>query len=331
LVEHFIKFGSLLVKKFIKQKKDLFIDIGGNDGVLLNSIKRKCHVINVEPAKNIAKMSENKGVETICEFFSEDLAKRIVKKYGSARVVTASNIFAHVDNIDDFLRGIEVLIGDEGVFIFEAHWVANLLGLAGIGGFDQIYHEHLSYFSLLSAEKLINRFNLKIFDAQIVPTHGKLLRVYVSKNRKPSSSLKNIFSKEKKLKLNSIKTYLDFAKNAKNNCAKLTDLLLELKRQNKKIVGYGAPGKSTTLLNYCGIDNTILDYITDNSLEKIGRYIPGVNIPIVSYSQKRFLKDSPDYILLLAWNYADDILKKEGLLRDRGIKFVIPVPKIKIV
>ena len=157
------------------------------------------------------------------------------------------------------------------------------------------------------------------------------MRVYVSRNRKPSSSVKNILKKEKRLKLNNIKTYLDFSKKVKDTSIKLKSLLSKLKDGNKKILGYAAPGKSTTLLNYCGIDNNILDYITENSAEKVGKYTPGTHIPIIHYSQKKLLEDLPDFILLLAWNYADSILEKEKLLREKGVKFIVPVPKVKII
>lgn len=329
LADHFIELGNGLVDRFIEKKDDLFIDIGGNDAVLLGNIKDKCRVLNIEPAENIAKISKGKGVETVCEFFSEALAEKIRKNYGQAKVVTASNVIAQNDDLDGFFKGIEILIGDKGVFVFEAHWVANLLGLSEIGGFDQIYHEHLSYFSFLAIEKLIKKFNLKIFDVKIIPIHGQSLQVYISRNREPLESVEDFLRKEKELGLDKLETYLKFAENVDTNRRELTNLLFKIKKENKKVVGYGAPGKGTTLLNYFQIDGKILDFIIDDSLLKQGTYIPGVRIPILA--REKLEKYKPDYLLLLAWNYADSILKKEQELKNKGIKFIIPVPKVIII
>lgn len=329
LADHFVEFGKILNQSFIKSKNDLAIDIGGNDAVLLESMKNKCRVLNIEPAKNIAAISRKKGVATVNEFFSEKLAKDILKNYGSAKIVTASNVFAHTDNLDDFIRGVKILIGNDGVFVIETHWVVNLLGLAGIGGFDQIYHEHLSYFSLAVLERLFNKFGLKIFNVQLLPVHGQSLRIYLGKNNKIAKSVKALLAKEKKLGLNRIKTYLNFAKNAAKNKKELEGLLRKEKKKNKTIVGYGAPAKGNILLNYCQITNKILDFIVEDSPLKQGLYTPGNHIPIYPASK---LKDvNPDYILLLAWNYAEAIIKKEKALLARGVKFIIPVPKIKII
>lgn len=334
LADHFVKLGGILNRRFIKSKDDLAIDIGGNDAVLLESIKNKCRVLNIEPAKNISKISHKKGVETINEFFGEKLADDILRKYGSAKVVTASNVFAHTDNLDDFIEGVKILIGNKGVFIIEAHWVANLLGLAGVGGFDQIYHEHLSYFSLSVLENLFNRFGLKIFDVELIPIHGQSLRVYAAcppigggKNKKSAKSVRELLKKEKELGLNRIKTYADFAKSVLKNKKELKNFLLN--KKNRRIVGYGAPAKGNILLNYCQITNKILDFIVEDSPLKQGLYTPGNHIPI--YPTQKLKEINPDYILLLAWNYADAIIKRERALLERGVKFIIPVPEVKII
>ena len=329
LADHFIGLGQNLVDRFIESKNDLVIDIGGNDAVLLDSIKNRCRVLNIEPAENIAKISKKKGVDTISKFFTEDLAKRIFRKYGSAKVITASNVFAHIDNLDDIIKAVKVLLDKKGVFIIEVHWVGNLLGLVDIGGFDQIYHEHLSYFSLLSLERLVNQFGLKIFDVKLIPVHGQSLQVYVSKNYKISESVNEFLTQEKSLGLDKIEAYVNFAEKVEKNKSELRNLLSRLKKENKKIVGYGAAAKGNTLLNYFQIDNKILDFIVDDSPLKQGLYTPGTRIPI--FSAERLKKDQPDYLLLLAWNYAESILKKEQKLRDKGVKFIIPVPGVKIV
>jgi len=329
LANHFIELGKILVDRFIESKNDLVIDIGGNDAVLLDSIKSKCQVLNIEPAKNIAKISKEKGVDTIDKFFTKELAEDIVKKYGSAKIITANNVFAHIDDLKNILEGIKVLIGDNGVFVFEVHWVANLIGLAGIGGFDQIYHEHLSYFSLLTLKKLFDQFNLKIFDVKLIPVHGQSLQVYASKNYEALDTVDEFLEKEKELRLGEIETYMNFADNVEENKNKLKNLLQELKKKGKKIIGYGASAKGNTLLNYFQIDNRVLDFIVDSSPLKQGIYTPGTHIPISS--PNRLKKEKPDYLLLLAWNYAESILKKEQKLRNQGVKFIIPVPKVKII
>lgn len=329
LADHFIELGKILVDRFIQSNDDLVIDIGGNDAVLLESIKNKCRVLNVEPAENIAEISRNKGIDTIDEFFGIELANKIFKKYGPAKVITASNVIAHIDNLEDVFEGIKILIEDSGVFIFEVHWVGNLLGLEGVGGFDQIYHEHLSYFSLLALEQLIGRLGLKIFDVKLIPVHGQSLQVYVGKNYQVEESVNKFLQQEKKMGLDNIDVYKTFANKVERNRDELRNLLLKLKKENKRIVGYGAAAKGNTLLNYFQIDNKILDFIVDDSPLKQGLYTPGTCIPI--YSPDKLKGDQPDYLLLLAWNYAESILKKEQKLRDEGVKFIIPVPEVKIV
>lgn len=329
LTDHFAELGKNLADRFIKSKNDLVVEIGGNDAVLLDSIKNKCRVLNIEPARNIAKISKEKGVDTIEEFFSADLAKEIFRKHGSAKIITANNVIAHIDNLKDVFEGVRILIGDKGAFVFEVHWVGNLMGLIDIGGFDQIYHEHLCYFSLLSLERLVSKFDLKIFDAQLISVHGKSLRVYVGKNYEVLESVNAILEKEKSLGLDGMEVYVNFAKSVEKNKSELRELLIKLKKESKKIVGYGAAAKGNTLLNYFQIDNKILDFIVDDTPFKQGLYTPGVHIPI--FSPDRLKKWRPDYLLLLAWNYAEAILKKEQKLRNEGIKFIIPVPEVKII
>lgn len=323
LAEHFRELGKNLANRFVESKNDLVIDIGGNDAVLLDSIKNRCRVLNIEPARNVAKISQEKGVDTIDDYFGAALAEKILKKHGPAKVVVATNVIAHIDDLADVIEGVKILIGDKGIFVMEAHWVGNLLGFSGDGGFDQIYHEHLSYFSLSALEKLFNRFGLKIFDVNLIPIHGQSLQICIGQNRDISKSVGEFLEKEKELGLDKTQTYLNFAKKVENNRNELRVLLLKLKQENKKIVGYGAPAKGNVLLNYCKIGNEILDFIVDDSFLKQGLYTPGTRIPI--YPSDRLKENQPDYLLLLAWNYADAILKKEKPLRDKGVKFIMPL------
>lgn len=326
LVKHFRRFGAEVVKRFIKNRDDLVVEIGSNDGVLLDAIKGKCTAIGVDPAKNITKSIKGKGVKTICKFFSNKVSKEIVKHNGHAKVVIANNVVAHINDLGDLFGGVKNLMTEDGVFMLEVHWVGNLVGG---GGFDQIYHEHLSYFSLHSLSHIVESVGLKILDVKLIPIHGQSIRVYVGKTGLRAKSVTKFLTMEKKLGLNKAETYKVFSRKIEDNKRNLIDLLINLKKQNKKIIGYGAPAKGNTLLNYFKINNKIVDFITDTTPLKQGLYTPGTHIPISA--PEKIKKDRPDYILLLSWNYADAILKKEIDLRKDGIKFIIPVPEVRIV
>lgn len=325
-VDHFIKYGKDISDKFIESTNDLAVDIGGNDAVLLNELKNKCKVLNVEPAKNIAEISRKKGIEALNEFFTKKTVSKIIKNYGKAKVVTANNIIAHTDTVRNLFEGVSDLIADDGVFVFETHWVKNLIGE---GGFDQVYHEHLCYYSLHALRHLTESVGLKIFDVITVPIQGESLRVYVSKNITPKKTVKEFLNREEKLGLNNIKTFSTFSQKVLENKQKTISLLSDLKKKGKRIAGYGAPAKGSTLLNFYGIGRETIDYIIDTTPLKQNMFTPGAHIPI--YSPEKITQLKPDYVLLLAWNYADAILKKEDKLRKQGVKFIIPVPEVKIV
>lgn len=326
LAEHFRQSGEQLVQKFIKSKDDLAVEIGGNDGVLLGAIKDRCRTLNIEPARNIADISSQQGIETINSFFDSSLADRIVKDYGRARLVVANNVIAHIDNLKDVFAGVKNLLEDDGVFVFEVHWVGNLISE---GGFDQIYHEHLCYFSLSALQYLVKQFGLKIFDVELIPIHGQSMRVYVGKRKDRSEAVDKFLEKEKKLGLLKAETFLKFAEKVENNSKELRNLLTRLKSEGKKVVGYGAPAKGNTLLNYYKIDKSLLDFIVDTTPLKQGLYTPGSRIRI--YPPDKLKEARPDYLLLLAWNYAEAIIANEKEFSNRGGKFIIPVPVIKVI
>lgn len=324
LIEHF-KEHSKNVLKFVTDNRDLVVDIGGNDGTLLAELKDYCRVLNVEPATNIAKISLKKGVETVNDFFVPSVDK-IIKQYGHAKVVTANNVIAHTDTVKGLFKGVKKLLTDDGVFIFETHWVGNLIGK---GGFDQIYHEHLCYYSLHALKYLCDSVGLTIFDVKLIPLNGQSLQVYVSKNRKMGESVKKFLQREKKMKLNTFSAFTKFSTKVSKNRLATRIMLACLKANGKKIIGYGASAKGSTLLNFYGIKSDLIDFVTDTSPIKQGLFVPGVHIPIVK--PEMLYKAKPDYVLLLAWNYASSILQKEKALRKQGVKFIIPVPKFKIV
>ncbi len=325
-VEHFRKYADEVIKPLISSKDDLVIDIGGNDGVLLSFIKDYARVLNVDPADNLAPISEEKGVPFYPAFFTSRVADDILATYGQAKVVVANNVFAHTDPIRDVFKGVAKLINGDGVFIFEVHWQKHLLEE---GAFDQIYHEHLCFHSLHALKHLVESAGMRIFDVEIVPTQGKSLRVFASKNGVPTVNVASVLAEEKASGLTDAKTHIAFAQTVEANKKKLITLLRELKAAGKKIVGYGAPAKGNTLLNYYGIGPDILDYLIDTTVLKQGLYSPGMHIPIVSPEKLR--TDTPSYILLLAWNFKDAILEKEKKLREKGIKFIITVPHVEII
>src|SRR3989338_2231639 len=289
-------------------------------------MKNHCKILGVDPAPEMEKFAKAKGVPTMTAFFDAEAAEKIIARYGNAKVIIANNVLAHIDDIQSVFKGIGKLLKQNGVCVFEAHFVGNLIGK---GGFDQIYHEHLCYFSLHALSHLMKRFGLKILDVTTVPIHGESLRVTVGKTDSPKRSVELFLRKEKKIGLHKIETFRQFANKVENNKRALISLIERLKAQNKKITGYGAPAKGNTLLNFYGIGPDMLDHITDTTPLKQGLFAPGSKIPVVPPEENA--KNPPDYILLLSWNYTDAILKKEAALRKKGVKFIIPVPEVKIV
>lgn len=325
-VAHFQQYAEQAILPLITSAKDLVIDIGGNDGILLRAVKDFARVLNVDPADNLAPLSELYGVPFYPAFFTSSIADDIIKKYGKAKVVVANNVFAHTDPIRDVFTGVAKLIGEDGTFILEVHWAKHLVES---GAFDQIYHEHLCFHSLHALKHLVEASGMQIYDVEVVPEQGQSLRVYVAKHRKPTKNVARILSEEKRAGLTNESTHHAFAQKVESNKTKVLALLRSLKAAGKRIVGYGAPAKGNTLLNYYGIDSDILDYLTDTTTLKQELYSPGQHIPIVS--PERLISDTPDYILLLAWNFMDAILEKEQPLRDKGVKFIITVPEVTIV
>ena len=323
LPKHFEQYAYEVVKQFTKTSNDLIVEIGSNDGLLLGTIKKLGpRVLGIDPAVNIAKVANDNGVPTLAEFFCEKTAKEILKTHGSAKAIIGNNVVAHIDDHHDLVRGVKTLLSDDGAFIFEAPY---LLDMFKNFTFDTIYHEHLSYLSVRPLTKLFGQFGMEIFDVKMFPVQGNSLRVYVGKaGRHPiSASVSELLRNEEKVGLDNVNTYFDLAKKIEQMKNDVVRLLRELKKQGKKIAGYGAPAKGNTLLNYFGIDFSIFDYTTEELPSKIGLYTPGTHIPIVNIADAR--KNPPDYFFLLAWNYKDAVLAKEKAFGDAGGKFIIPV------
>lgn len=329
-VNHFKKLAQHVILRFSLIETSLLIDIGSNDGILLKPFKdHGIKVLGIEPAIHIANIAKKKGINTIPEFFSVDLARKIVKDYGYAKVVTATNVFAHIDQLDDVIKGLRILLSNEGVFIIEVPYLIDFLKKTY---FDLVYHEHLSYWCVNSLISLFRRFDMEIFDVQKMPVHGGTIRIFAKKSRdhyKKENRVNEFLDLERKMKLTNNKTYINFANVVQKAKIKLLMCLADLKSKGNSIAGYGAPAKGNTLLNYFGIGTETLDFIIDDSPFKQGLFTPGKHVPVVA-SKELYIRN-PKFVLILAWNFADSIMAMHKKYKDQGGKFIIPLPIPKII
>lgn len=319
-IEHFKVFAHDTFKKQKLHKGDLVVDIGSNDGILLLPFKELgANVIGVEPAKNIAKVARKKGIPTISKFFTKKVAEAIVKKTGqNANVVTATNVFAHIDNLEEVVAGVKALLTDKGVFIIENPYLWEMVDQ---GTFDLVYHEHLTYYDMTGMTTLMNRLGLKVIDFEKVSVHGGSLRYFAVKDHSLNVSPKvtQLLKVEKRLRKSN--KFDKFAKRIAKNKENFTKLITKLKKDKNIVVGYGAPAKASTILNYYQINSKEIDFIVDDSPYKQNKFLPGVHIPILPTD--KLFKINPDYVLILAWNFAKPITKK---LRNSGFKGKIITP-----
>ena len=316
-----------LIKKYSLNKKSLVIDIGSNDGTLLQGFKRKCNVLGIEPT-NTAKIAKLNGINTIQDFMNEKLAKKIVRKYGKADVITATNVFAHMADLGKVVRSIEILLNNKGHFILENHY---LLDIIKDLQFDSIYHEHVRTYSLKPILKLFSFYNLKVVKAERGSRYGGNIRVHVTNNldEKIDKSVDNILKLEKKFGLYKDAVYKKFSNNVLKSKSLLVNFIKKIKSKNMSIVAKACPARANTLLNFYGITNKQIPYIAEQPTSlKLGYFLPCSNIPIVN--SNILIKDNPDYVLILAWHLWRPIVKK---WKSRGLKskFIIPLPKFKIV
>ena len=324
LRENFANLYSDLKKIVELDKNDLVIDIGSNDGNLLSNFKNNHKVLGVTPEK-IGKIAIKRGIPTIIDYFNDKSVKKIISKHGKAKIITATNVFAHIDNINQIVKNILKTLKSDGVFISESHY---LLPLIQTVQYDTIYHEHLRYYSLQSLNYLFKKHNLEIIDTKEIPTHGGSIRVYAARkgNFKVSKNVKKQLNKERKY-LNK-KSFNQFKKNVVNSKIGLFNLINKIKNKNKTIYGVGAPSRASTLINYLGLDQDIIDCVLEiNGSYKIGNYIPGTKIPILN--ENILKKKKPDYLILFSWHIKNELkrnLKRKGF---KG-KFIIPLPRPKI-
>ena len=307
----------------------LVVDIGSNVGVLLEGFKKKdMQVLGVDPAPNICKIANERGIPTFNAFFNEDTARRIKDEKGKARIITGTNVVAHINDLHALVRAVDDLMEEGGVFIFEAPYLVDLIDNLE---YDTIYHEHLSYLSVKPLMRLFDKFNMQIFNIIKKDIHGGSLRYFVSRKKdyKISESVTQFMALEEQSKIYEPATLKRFAENVENNRRELLVLLQSLKGNKKRVAGVGAPAKGMTLLNYCKIGPETLDFITEKSDLKIGRFTPGMHIPVVPDS--KLMEKKPDYAFLLAWNFADEIMQNLKEYTNSGGRFIIPIPKPRIV
>jgi len=327
LVRHFERYAEDIKKSYLSQG-DLVVDIGSNDGVLLQFFSSEHRVLGIEPSGNVALLAQEKGIETVVDFFTTDLAKQLAVSHGKAKVICANNVFAHIDNIAEVIEAVKILLVDNGVYVFEAHYIMDLIEKVE---FDTVYHEHLCYYSVKALKYLFDKFDMEIFDVQRVEQHGGSIRVFVCNKSAYSArtAVEELIQLEEKVGLHDENVFLKFQTKVEAVRNELIHLVKTFNAEGKRIVGYGAPAKGNTLLNFCGFTANDLEYITDTTPQKIGLLTPGSHIPVVTPDMLK--QAPPDYVLLLAWNYRDFILEKEKDLRTRGVKFILPIPKVEII
>src|SRR3989344_379315 len=325
--QHFAEIAKEIQEKFLNSSSKI-LEIGSNDGIFLKAFKNH-NVLGIEPSDNVADVAKAQGIETLTEFFSEKLAREIVFHKGKFKAIFSANVILNIIDLHDLLKGVNHLLEDDGVFIFEDPYIFDILEKTS---YDQIYDEHIWYFSLTSLKNLLSTHDLEIFDAERQEVHGGSMRVYVSKKGKKEKTERLFkYLEEERLKgIDTIAPYNEFAKRVQESKTELVKLLKELKSQGKKIVGYAAASKGTIVLNYCDIGSDILDYISDSTPFKQGLYSPGKHIPVVSPEYFHNDKDVR-YALLGAWNHAKEIMSKEQDFLKRGGKFIVHYPKARVL
>lgn len=330
-LDHAKRYTEHMVERFAIDKSWQVIEIASNDGYLLQYFKEKgVPVLGVEPAENVAKVAQEKGIPSVVKFMGVATAKELAAQGKQGRLVIGNNVLAHVPDLNDFVGGLKILLAPNGIITME---FPHLLQLMKFNQFDTIYHEHFSYFSLVTVERIFKAHGLVLFDVQEIPTHGGSLRIFARHDQDTSKPVgervTELRAREIKLGYEDMKTYAAFAEQVRETKRKLLEFLIKAKREKKTIVGYGAPAKGNTLLNYCGVRTDFLDYTVDISPHKSGQFLPGTHIPI--FHPSKITETKPDYVLILVWNLKEEVMQQMAPIRQWGGKFVVPIPEVAVL
>ena len=327
---HAKKYTQHMIERFAIGGNSLVVELASNDGYLLQYfVENQVPVLGVEPAANVAAVAIQKNVPTLVNFFGKEVARELAAAGKQADLLLGNNVLAQVPDLNDFVGGMKILLKPSGVITME---FPHLQRLMEQNQFDTIYHEHFSYFSLLTTEKIFAAHGLTLFDVEELSSHGGSLRVYARHTEDDSKPVgprvNELRAREESLGYMQMETYSRFADQVKETKRKLLEFLIHAKRSGKKIAGYGAPGKGNTLLNYCAIRTDFLDYTVDRNPYKHGRFLPGTHVPI--FAPERIRETRPDYLLILPWNLKDEIMKQNAFIREWGGKFVVPIPEVRV-
>jgi SAM-dependent methyltransferase len=329
-VEHSRVYTERMVERFGLGPRNLVVEVASNDGYLLQHFVAKgIPVLGVEPAANVAEVAVRKGVPTLVKFFGEETARALAAEGRTADLLVGNNVLAQVPDLNDFVKGMKVVLKPQGVITLEfPHLLRTMLG----NQFDQVYHEHFSYFSFTTAVKICAAHGLTVFDVEELPTHGGSLRVYArhaeDSSRPVGGRVPELLRQEADAGFTTLDRYSAFGEQVKQTKRKLLSFLVQAKNGGKSVAGYGAPGKGNTLLNYCGIRSDFLDYTVDRSPHKQGKFLPGTHIPI--FHPDRLKETKPEYVLILPWNLKTEIMEQVAYIRDWGGRFVVPIPEVRV-
>jgi SAM-dependent methyltransferase len=330
-VDHARDYVESVVERFGLGPESQVVEVASNDGYLLQHVvARGIPALGIEPAANVAEVARDRGIETVVEFFGRDVASALASQGRRADLLVANNVFAHVPDLNDFTAGMERVLAPGGVITIE---FPHLVRLIDENQFDTIYHEHFSYFSFLSARTVLRAHGLEVFDVEELPTHGGSLRVYAQRSEDAvhavGERVTEMIEHECELGLDRIEGYSGFAPRVAETKWRLLEFLIACRRDGKRVAGYGAPGKGNTLLNFCGVGTDLLEFTVDRNPYKQGQFLPGTRIPI--HEPEELERAHPDFVLILPWNLSEEIVAQLAHLRERGTRFVVPIPEVTVV